>query len=264
MRHILALPLSVCLMLATLPARADDPVPMKVTPPGAEQACAGHDLLRPIMATHTMPPYPQVSVMTSEQGTTLLQVSIAADGVPSDAQIVTSSGSLRLDEAARDFVKANWKWQPPLKDCKPIAVTTRVSINWSLHNGPSAGGLGGLSPSLLLDVMTIKIADASDYPASLPALTRPAMTMLMVMVNASGKASPVAIGQVNPVLAAKAVEIAQAYHWPQARMDAKPIGAIYALMVVWPVPGQPVPKADDIKSVMSLLATSAPPAAAAK
>ena len=261
MRHLLAVPLSFCLALAAMPARADDPIAMRPLPPGQVQDCAGHQLLRPIMATHTIPPYPQVSVMTDEQGVVLLDVVIGTDGVPSDVQIANSSGSLRLDEAARDFVMSNWKWQPPLNDCKPVAAKTRVSIKWDIKDARPGAAIAGISSSVLLDLMTIKVLGASDYPAGLPPLTKAATAVVMVIVSASGQVTAVPMGGPANPLSARAQELAQSYHWPQSKMDGKAIGAIYGLMLVWPAPGQPVPKANDIKSVMSLLAPAgAPPA----
>lgn len=263
MRHLFALPLSLCLALAAMPARADDPTSLPPPPPGAGSDCAGRQLLRPIMATHTVAPYPQVSVMTKEEGTTVLQVTIGPDGVPSDVQVATSSGSLRLDEAARDHVKANWKWQPPLNDCKPITAFTRVSITWSLRNA-SPGGAMPFSPALLLDALTVKVAEPSDFPAGLPPLASHAMSMVMVVVDPAGKVNAVPVTGNNPALSAKAVDIAKTYHWPQARLDGKAIGAMYVLMMVWPAPGKPIPKADDIKNLMTLFMPQAAPATAVK
>src|ERR1700679_3843567 len=40
-----------------------------------------NDPLRPIMRTHTSPPYPAISVRLGEQGTTLIDVSISTEGV---------------------------------------------------------------------------------------------------------------------------------------------------------------------------------------
>jgi len=73
------------------------------TAQAADAACARPDVpLSPLMATHTLPPYPQMSVMTKEEGAVMLMVHIDAGGVPTAVEVDTSSGSVRLDEAARD------------------------------------------------------------------------------------------------------------------------------------------------------------------
>ena len=92
---------------------------------------------RPIMSTHKAPGYPSLSQMVGEQGTTVLQLILGKDGQVIKAEAVESSGSLRLDQAALDYVKANWRWEPPIKDCQPSEVTTRVSGVWNLLDAPS-------------------------------------------------------------------------------------------------------------------------------
>ncbi len=124
----LSLVLAAFLALAATPAFADD----------AGANCATPGVLRPIMATHTMPPYPQMSVMTKEEGVTLLDVAIGADGVPTAATVHTSSGSVRLDEAAAAHVKENWRWVAPTLNCKPMAVTTRISVAWRLRDADAS------------------------------------------------------------------------------------------------------------------------------
>lgn len=90
--------------------------------------------LKSIEKTHTLPPYPALSQRMGEQGTTLLKVSIDNTGKVTDCTVVTSSGSKRLDDAAVEYVKANWRWQPPTQAGKPVAATTEVSVKWDLKN----------------------------------------------------------------------------------------------------------------------------------
>ena len=90
--------------------------------------------LKSIEKTHSLPPYPALSQRMGEQGTTLLKVSIDTTGKVTDCTVVTSSGSTRLDAAAVEYVKANWRWQPPTQAGKPVAATTEVSVKWDLKN----------------------------------------------------------------------------------------------------------------------------------
>ncbi len=90
--------------------------------------------LKSIERTHTLPPYPALSQRMGEQGTTLLKVTIDATGKVTDCVVVTSSGSARLDTAAAEYVKANWRWQPPTQAGKPVGATTEVSVKWDLKN----------------------------------------------------------------------------------------------------------------------------------
>ena len=58
------------------------------------------------MRTHTLPPYPPISVRLNEQGTTLMEVHITTEGNVDDCKVVQTSSSERLDTAACDYVKS--------------------------------------------------------------------------------------------------------------------------------------------------------------
>jgi protein TonB len=90
--------------------------------------------LKAIEKTHSLPPYPALSQRMGEQGTTLLKVAIDNTGKVTECTVVTSSGSTRLDSAAVEYVKANWRWQPPTQAGKPVSATTEVSVKWDLKN----------------------------------------------------------------------------------------------------------------------------------
>jgi len=113
------------------PVTPGNPAP---PPPPPVAHVAASDPLRPVMRTHTLPPYPPISVRLGEQGTSLMEVHITTEGNVDDCKIVTSSGSERLDSAACDFVKQRWRWQPPTQQGTPTAVSTRVSVKWDLKD----------------------------------------------------------------------------------------------------------------------------------
>ena len=106
----------------------------KPPPPPPKAVVAASDPLKPIMRTHTLPPYPPISVRLNEAGTTLMEVHITAEGNVDDCKIITSSSSERLDTAACDYVKRVWRWQPPTNQGAPVAVSTRVSVKWDLKD----------------------------------------------------------------------------------------------------------------------------------
>jgi periplasmic protein TonB len=106
----------------------------KAPPAPPPKAVASSDPLRPIMRTHTLPPYPPISVRLNEQGTTLMEVHITTEGNVDDCKVVQTSSSERLDGAACDYVKQRWRWQPPTNQGTPTAVSTRVSVKWDLKD----------------------------------------------------------------------------------------------------------------------------------
>jgi len=95
---------------------------------------AASDPLRPVMRTHTLPPYPPISVRLNESGTTLMEVHITTEGTVDVCKVVTTSSSERLDNAACDFVKQRWRWQPPTVQGVVHDVSTRVSVKWDLKD----------------------------------------------------------------------------------------------------------------------------------
>jgi protein TonB len=113
------------------PVRTEAPKP---PPPPPKAVVAASDPLKPIGRTHTLPPYPPISVRLNEQGTTLMEVHITTEGNVDDCKIVQTSSSDRLDQAACDYVKGHWRWQPPTNQGAPVAVSTRVSVKWDLKD----------------------------------------------------------------------------------------------------------------------------------
>lgn len=124
--------------------------------------------LHPVMATHTMPPYPRDAVKKSVTGVTLLRVKIAPDGTAYAAVLEKSSGGAALDASAVEHIKAHWKWNAIA--C-PRDRITRVSVRWAIRTPASylwlgAGnvllGLGMIAPSILLirraSARTIRVA----------------------------------------------------------------------------------------------------------
>ena len=103
-------------------------------PPPAAAPAPSNDPLRPVMRTHTLPPYPPISVRLNEQGTTLMEVHITAEGNVDDCKVMQTSSSERLDSAACDYVKSHWRWSPPTNKGQPVAVSTRVSVKWDLRD----------------------------------------------------------------------------------------------------------------------------------
>jgi bla regulator protein BlaR1 len=88
--------------------------------------------IKPIMETHTLPPYPAESLHAHEEGRVLLAVTIGADGGVSKASVFKPSGHPRLDDAAEQYVKGHWRWQPATRAGKPVATNTRVSVLFKL------------------------------------------------------------------------------------------------------------------------------------
>jgi protein TonB len=86
-----------------------------------------------IAATHTKPPYPPVSRRLGEEGMVRLAITVAADGSVAQAVVAASSGHARLDQAAVDWVKAHWRYQPAISGGKPAVSTIAAMVTFELQ-----------------------------------------------------------------------------------------------------------------------------------
>jgi protein TonB len=114
-------------------------VPPQATPgrqatlePQAPQSSIVITPARAITWTHTIPEYPAISRRLGEQGTLHLKLVIAADGAVSDAQVETSSGHQKLDEAAVQWVKAHWRYEPAMQGLAPVASSAMAVVTFKL------------------------------------------------------------------------------------------------------------------------------------
>jgi protein TonB len=114
--------------VTTVPKAPPAPPPPKAAP------VAPSDPLRPIQRTHTQPPYPPISQRLNESGTSLIEVHITVEGNVDTCKVVQTSSSDRLDQAACDWVKGHWRWQPPTQQGTPHDVSTRISVKWDLKD----------------------------------------------------------------------------------------------------------------------------------
>jgi protein TonB len=77
--------------------------------------------------------YPPVSRRLGEQGTLRLRLAITAEGAVAEAQIESSSGHPRLDDAALQWVKAHWRYEPALEGAKRVPATAKAVVTFKLN-----------------------------------------------------------------------------------------------------------------------------------
>ena len=78
------------------------------------------------------PAYPPLSKRMGEQGKVVVRVLIGADGLPQKAEIRTSSGFERLDQAGLATVM-KWRYVPGKRAGVPEAMWFNVPINFVLE-----------------------------------------------------------------------------------------------------------------------------------
>jgi len=80
------------------------------------------------------PEYPSASIRLGEVGTTGLNLYVGEDGKVSDAQVSSSSGSERLDEAAKKHAIRSWKFIPCMVGDKPVACWHPIKFTWKIED----------------------------------------------------------------------------------------------------------------------------------
>lgn len=105
------------------PAPAAEPSP--VIAPTAARSVAG---------THTIPPYPDLARRLGESGTVRLEIALDDAGGVRAVTVARSSGSERLDQAAAQWVQANWRYEPATRNGKPVASSVLAEVVFDLRN----------------------------------------------------------------------------------------------------------------------------------
>ena len=75
--------------------------------------------------------YPEDSRRAEEQGITKLGFKILTDGTVDAVTVVGTSGSPKLDEAAKRCV-TNWHYRPALKDGEIVEADWKAKVTWNL------------------------------------------------------------------------------------------------------------------------------------
>ncbi len=87
---------------------------------------------QPIMATHTIPPYPPIGTRMGHEGNVMLRVVIDPAGNVSQAQVIRSSGFPELDQAAATWVRGHWRYVPASRNGAPVASTADITVTFRL------------------------------------------------------------------------------------------------------------------------------------
>lgn len=112
---------------ATAPAKSAKTAEEAPPPPKLELPSTNASYLN-----NPKPNYPAMSKRLQEQGKVMVRVLIEADGSPSRAEIHTSSGFDRLDQAALQTV-LRWRFVPGKRAGVPEAMWFNVPINFVLE-----------------------------------------------------------------------------------------------------------------------------------
>jgi periplasmic protein TonB len=123
------------------PAEAPSPIvvapqppapPVEVVAPPAPPALVTQPIYNADYLNNPAPYYPATSRRAGEQGKVILRVLVNVRGTADEVQVRTSSGSPRLDDAARDAVQ-RWKFVPAKRGSEPVQAWVLIPISFRLE-----------------------------------------------------------------------------------------------------------------------------------
>lgn len=79
------------------------------------------------------PPYPRDAARAGAQGTVMLKILVDTDGTPLEVSIQESSGNKSLDRQARQHVLKHWRFEPAVRDGRPVQAYGLVPIAFTLQ-----------------------------------------------------------------------------------------------------------------------------------
>ena len=83
--------------------------------------------------------YPFFARVFGDEGTTEVAFQVLADGTVNGVAVAKSSGSDRLDDAAKECV-AKWHYRPAIKDNQLVDAPMTVKVTWNLDDEESDKG----------------------------------------------------------------------------------------------------------------------------
>lgn len=114
------------------PPSTDIGPPAHVPPTAPVMVAARID---PRHAASLQPVYPEASKRLDEEGIVILRVLIGTDGRVKQAEVGTSSGYDRLDQAALRQARRAWQFLPATRDGVAIESWKELPIRFELKNG---------------------------------------------------------------------------------------------------------------------------------
>ena len=116
---------------------------------GGKFFSVGGDVSAPKAVYRPDPEYSEEARKANYGGTCILWLVVGADGLPYGVRVARSLGH-GLDEKAIEAVK-KWKFEPALKDGKPVPVQINVEVSFSIKRPLSIGPLDVLSDTMGVD-----------------------------------------------------------------------------------------------------------------
>jgi TonB family protein len=235
---------AICLSSLTAFAAHAEPVDAPAIP-----MCSDAGIDRPSPAnvhTATAEDYPPLSVVLFEEGRVELDFIVKEDGSVGGPKIAQSSGFPRLDEAAATIVVPRWRYNPAMKNGKPIACRLHAIVAWKI-----GGSETGIAHNQVLTVMHLGPAY---YTADMLARREEGAVVVVVFVGADGKVLHAVVSPSSgfPDIDAASLKMVQnGWQFKPAEISGRPVPTAIGIAFVWSltpspdatsVPPAPIPK----------------------
>lgn len=87
---------------------------------------------RPVVLSRPPLKYPADAQRRGETGKVVVRIDVGSDGIPTDASLISRSGSRALDRAALQAVR-QWRFRPAQRDGQTVAGSVEVPIEFTLE-----------------------------------------------------------------------------------------------------------------------------------
>jgi len=120
------------IVVAPPPPAPPAPAPISAPPAPAAPPALTQPIFNADYLDNPAPAYPPMSRRMREQGRVILRVLVNTAGRADEVQLRTSSGSGRLDDAARETVK-RWRFVPAKQGNDPVPAWVLIPISFRLE-----------------------------------------------------------------------------------------------------------------------------------
>jgi protein TonB len=119
-----------------LPAESARAITLALPPPAAPAVASAPAVLEPPRLDRKRsvitPAYPPTSRRLGEEGRVVVNVYVLADGRVGDVQVLESSGYERLDAAALEHVRHEWRFDPARRGGEAVAMWGAFGVTFQI------------------------------------------------------------------------------------------------------------------------------------
>jgi protein TonB len=119
-----------------LPAESARAITLALPPPAAPAVASAPAVLEPPRLDRKRsvitPAYPPTSRRLGEEGRVVVNVYVLADGRVGDVQVLESSGYERLDAAALEHVRHEWRFDPARRGGEAVATWGAFGVTFQI------------------------------------------------------------------------------------------------------------------------------------